>query len=70
MATRSTRALGAAFLLLGLIGAARAAERYGIGRAATQAEIAAWNIDIDREGRKLPPGSGSVAQGRAVFEAQ
>ncbi|MCJ2136584.1 cytochrome c [Methylobacterium sp. J-026] len=69
MATRSTRALAAAFLLLGAAGAARAAERYGIGRAATPAEIAAWNIDIDREGRKLPPGRGSVAQGRAVFEA-
>lgn len=70
MATRNARALVAALLLLGLAGAARAAERYGIGRTATTAEIAAWNIDIDREGRKLPPGSGSVAHGRAVFEAQ
>ncbi|MEL6061248.1 MULTISPECIES: c-type cytochrome [unclassified Methylobacterium] len=70
MATRDARALAAALVLLGLAGAARAAERYGIGRTATEAEIAAWNIDIDREGRKLPPGSGSVAQGRAVFEAQ
>jgi cytochrome c len=56
-------------LLLGTVGAARSAERLGIGRPATEAEIAAWNIDIDRDGRKLPPGSGSVAQGRAVFEA-
>ena len=70
MATRNTRALTAALLLLGGVGEARAAERYGIGRAATAAEIAAWDIDIDRDGRKLPPGSGSVAHGRDVFDAQ
>ncbi|MHB2205831.1 c-type cytochrome [Methylobacterium sp. CM6257] len=70
MATRNTRAFAAAFLLLGLAEAAQAAERFGIGRPATEAEIAAWNIDIDRDGRKLPPGRGSVAQGRAVFDAQ
>ena len=70
MATRRVAALTGAVLLLGTAGAARPAERLGIGRPATQAEIAAWNIDIDRDGRKLPPGSGSVAQGRAVFEAQ
>jgi cytochrome c len=67
---RNARASAATLLLLGLAGAAPAAERYGIGRTATEAEIAAWNIDIDRDGRKLPPGSGSVAHGRAVFEAQ
>lgn len=70
MAMRNARALAAASLLLALAGAARAAERYGLGRPATDAEIAAWDIDIDRDGRKLPPGSGSVAQGRTVFEAQ
>ncbi|MCJ2063354.1 cytochrome c [Methylobacterium sp. J-088] len=70
MATRNTRVLAAALLLLGSVGAGRAAERYGIGRAATAAEIAAWDIDIDRDGRKLPPGSGSVAHGRDVFAAQ
>ncbi|MDF2601265.1 MAG: cytochrome c class [Methylobacterium brachiatum] len=69
MATRRVAALTGAVLLLGTVGAARSAERLGIGRPATEAEIAAWNIDIDRDGRKLPPGSGSVAQGRAVFEA-
>jgi cytochrome c len=43
---------------------------YGIGRAATPAEIAGWNIDIDRDGHNLPPGSGSVSQGREVFDQQ
>ncbi|AWN35842.1 c-type cytochrome [Methylobacterium radiodurans] len=70
MATRRARALAAALLVLGIGGAARGTERLGIGRLASEAEIAAWNIDIDRDGRKLPPGRGSVAHGRAVFEAQ
>lgn len=43
---------------------------YGIGRTATAAEIAGWNIDVGRDGRGLPPGSGSVTHGRDVFEQQ
>jgi S-disulfanyl-L-cysteine oxidoreductase SoxD len=43
---------------------------YGIGRTATPAEIAGWNIDVDRNGGNLPPGSGSVAHGREVFDQQ
>ena len=70
MVTRKAWAFAAAFVLLGIACTARSAERFGIGRPATEAEIAVWNIDIDRHGRKLPPGSGSVAHGRAVFEAQ
>jgi S-disulfanyl-L-cysteine oxidoreductase SoxD len=45
-------------------------ERYGIGRPATPAEIAGWNIDIGRDGSNLPPGSGSVARGKIVFSEQ
>src|SRR5581483_5908267 len=43
---------------------------YGIGRVATPAEIAGWNIDIGRDGSGLPPGSGTVSHGRDVFEQQ
>jgi cytochrome c len=43
---------------------------YGIGRPATPAEIAGWNIDIGRDGSNLPPGSGTVSHGREVFEQQ
>jgi cytochrome c len=49
---------------------AHAQERYGIGRAATPAEIAGWNIDIGRDGSNLPPGSGGVERGKAVFAEQ
>lgn len=70
MAMREIPVLGGVALVIGLVGSAASAERYGIGRPATEAEIAAWNIDIDRDGRKLPPGRGSVGHGREVFEAQ
>jgi len=49
---------------------ARAQSPSGIGRPATPAEIAGWNIDIDREGDNLPPGSGTVSHGQEVFDQQ
>lgn len=62
--------VAAAALLFALAGSAAAEGRYGLGRPATDAEIAAWDIDVDRDGRKLPAGRGSVAHGREVFAAQ
>src|SRR5258707_11727434 len=49
---------------------AQAQSPYGIGRPATPAEIAGWNIDIDRDGNSLPAGSGSVSRGHGVFDQQ
>src|ERR1700716_2758010 len=49
---------------------AEAQSPYGIGRVATPAEIAGWNIDIGRDGSGLPPGSGTVSHGREVFAQQ
>ena len=62
----------AAFALLALAAATpvQAQGAYGIGRTATPAEIAGWNIDIDRDGSNLPPGSGSVSHGQEVFDQQ
>ena len=62
----------AAFAVLALVGTTRAQAQgaYGIGRTATPAEIAGWNIDIDRDGSNLPPGSGSVSHGHEVFDQQ
>jgi len=68
MARRELRI--AALLIAAATSAAQADERYGIGRAATPAEIAGWNIDIGRDGENLPAGSGSVARGRTVFAEQ
>ncbi len=44
-----------------------AAQRLGIGRAATAAEIAGWDIDIRPDGHGLPAGKGSVKQGEPLY---
>src|SRR6185295_3237943 len=62
----------AVLTLLALASTTRAQRQspYGIGRSATPAEIAGWNIDIDRYGNNLPPGRGIVSHGRKVFDQQ
>jgi S-disulfanyl-L-cysteine oxidoreductase SoxD len=60
----------AVLIALGGPACAQTQGHYGIGRTATGAEIAGWNIDIGRNGENLPPGSGTVAHGREVFEQQ
>ncbi|HEX4858242.1 MAG TPA: c-type cytochrome [Usitatibacteraceae bacterium] len=47
-----------------------AASYPGIGRPATPAEIAAWDIDVRPDFKGLPPGSGSVLKGQDVWEAK
>src|SRR5438093_3414857 len=43
----------------------------GFGQPIGEADLAAWNIDVrTSDGRGLPTGRGSVAQGKAVYEAQ
>ncbi len=42
----------------------------GIGRAATTSEVAAWDIDVRPDLKGLPAGSGSVAKGQVIWEAQ
>jgi S-disulfanyl-L-cysteine oxidoreductase SoxD len=46
---------------------ASAAEASEFGRPATPDEIALWNIDVRPDGKGLPPGSGTVTQGKEVF---
>jgi cytochrome c len=41
--------------------------RFGIGRDATPAEIAAWDIDIMPDGTGLPPGRGTPAEGATIY---
>ncbi|SEO52450.1 sulfur dehydrogenase subunit SoxD [Salinihabitans flavidus] len=63
------------YLNLGLIGAVAAslgaapalADGYGLGRAATADEIAAWDLDVMPDGTGLPEGSGSVSDGEDLF---
>jgi mono/diheme cytochrome c family protein len=59
-----------AMMAVGFCVPAQAQNHYGIGRAATPAEIAGWNIDIGRDGENLPAGSGSVSHGHEIFDQQ
>jgi len=66
MRTRSI----APVLALMLSGPAFAADPPGtpmLGHPATSAEVEAWDISIAPDGAGLPPGQGSVAQGKEVF---
>ena len=49
---------------------AGAPDRFGFGTEASEARVALWDIDVKPDGEGLPPGSGSVEQGRAVYMAQ
>lgn len=44
--------------------------RFGFGRPATAAEIAAWDIDVGPDGTGLPPGSGTVELGSTIYAAR
>lgn len=63
-------------LLLALTGAASAAppsaqgaaaQTFGLGRPAGAAQIEAWDVDVMPDGRGLPPGRGTVAEGEALY---
>ena len=42
----------------------------GVGRNATAAEVAKWDIDVRPDFAGLPKGQGTVAQGQVVWEAK
>jgi len=70
MRTRELHITMLAAVALACTTSVHAQSPYGIGRPVTPAEIAGWNIDIDREGHNLPPGSGTVSHGHEVFDQQ
>lgn len=39
----------------------------GLGRAPTAEEVRGWDIDVRPDGRGLPAGQGTVAQGQALY---
>jgi len=64
-----SKCLKAALVAVALLGTAASAgeRRLGIGRDATPAEIAGWDIDVRPDGQGLPSGAGSVKAGEAVY---
>ncbi|MBR0859167.1 c-type cytochrome [Bradyrhizobium liaoningense] len=68
MRTSKLSASAVAVVALFLASSAYAQSKYGHGQKATDQEIAGWNIDVDRDGKSLPPGRGTVDQGRELFQ--
>ncbi len=65
----STRNLVLAACMIALVaapGTARA-ESPHLGRPISQADLAAWDINILPDGRNLPPGRGTAAEGAKIF---
>jgi len=50
-----------------VLSAAVAAEQPGLGKPVTEADLALWDISVGPDGAGLPPGSGTPAQGAAIF---
>lgn len=70
-----SRSVSAALLALvlsaGVAAQAQPQGRFpGLGRAATPAELKAWDIDVRPDFKGLPKGSGSVAKGMEVWEGK
>jgi cytochrome c len=70
MSTRSPGALAVLGIIVAVIAPARAADGPNLGREATPAEIAGWDISIPPDGTGLPPGKGTAAAGAAVYAAK
>ena len=54
----------------GAAGGPGSGQRYRLGRPPSNAQIAAWNTDVGPDGRELPTGHGSAAQGAALYAAK
>jgi len=71
MSTRNR--IGVAICVVALAGCAspaaimRETPGPGLGREATPAEVAAWDVSIPPDGTGLPPGRGTPAQGAVIY---
>jgi S-disulfanyl-L-cysteine oxidoreductase SoxD len=54
-------------LVLLLAGAAHAADTPGLGKPVSEADLKLWDISIGPDGKGLPPGTGTAAQGATIF---
>jgi cytochrome c len=54
-------------LALALGAVATAAELPGLGKKVSEADLANWDISVGPDGKGLPVGSGTPAQGAAIF---
>jgi S-disulfanyl-L-cysteine oxidoreductase SoxD len=71
LANQLTKHLVVAGLAFAAVSAVSAQTKYpNIGREATKAEVAAWDIDVRPDFKGLPKGSGTTARGQEVWEGR
>ena len=71
MSTYRLQRIAGIVALLVVAGASSVAAQlptYGVGRPPTTEEVRAWDLAIPSDGQGLPPGSGTAALGKAVYE--
>jgi mono/diheme cytochrome c family protein len=54
-------------LYLGATAAATTADLPGLGKPISEAELALWDMSIGPDGKGLPPGGGTAAQGASIY---
>lgn len=54
-------------LLLCAAAALAQSPKYGVGRTPTPGEIRQWDISVRPDGKNLPSGRGSVAEGKEIY---
>ena len=67
MSTREAFAVASCVVFFGGCASSATRETPNLGRLATQAEIAGWDISIAPDGRGLPRGAGTAAEGALVY---
>jgi cytochrome c len=64
------KAVLASALLLSACAPTISAARFGLGQRPSTEQIRGWDIDVRADGAGLPAGSGSVAEGQAIYRAR
>jgi cytochrome c len=65
------RLVGAALLAVACVSVSAAQAQlptYGVGRQPTPEEVKAWDLTVPADGEGLPPGSGTAALGKPIYE--
>jgi cytochrome c len=72
MSTREWRAAGVLLLLVtgSAFPAGDGRARYGLGQTIHEEDLVSWNIDVRPDGKGLPSGRGTAAQGKPVYLAK
>jgi S-disulfanyl-L-cysteine oxidoreductase SoxD len=70
MSMRKIFVAAAPMLLFALVSPVLAQQSPNLGKPISPEDLASWDISIGPDGAGLPPGSGTVKQGEAVFVAK